>query len=87
MKCRYASSIPYLNPYKSSRYEEAKIALARIHAPLSDPRDSFKKLGLIFKIQKKTFKWIVEQKEVGIALSPVLTFNSPRQGGAKKPHR
>jgi hypothetical protein len=63
MKCRYASSIPYLELYKSSRYEEAKIAQVRLHTPLRDPRDSFEEPGLVFKIQKKTSIWIVEQKE------------------------
>jgi hypothetical protein len=28
---QYASSFPYLEPYKSLRYEEARNALVRIH--------------------------------------------------------
>jgi hypothetical protein len=30
MRYRYASSFPYLEPYKSFRYEEARNALVRI---------------------------------------------------------
>jgi hypothetical protein len=61
----YASSISYLEPYESSRCEEAKIALVRFHTPLSDPRDSFEELGFVFKIQKKTSRWI-QKKTSGL---------------------
>jgi hypothetical protein len=62
MKYKYDSSFPYLEFHKSFRNEEGSNAQVRIYTHWAIREIHLRNLVLVCKIQKKTSRWIVEQR-------------------------